>query len=159
MFSRGRFFLIAAGVSLLSTTSIASAACTGVKCRCAVANGGTYDAATDRWSIHGCAPSQKIAFRECVAKASTRPQRSKSPNRPDRNPQNSCNSELAQRYFNEKQQCDNRRDMSNDVCKELRESAPQQSAGCNVQTQTVYAGCLQRLTTVYPVEVRRCPPP
>jgi uncharacterized protein YecT (DUF1311 family) len=81
------------------------------------------------------------------------------PSRPDRRPQYSCNSDLAKHYFDQKRQCEDRRDLSNGVCKELRDSDPRQSAVCYVDTQTVYGACLEQLTTVYPVEIRRCPSP
>jgi hypothetical protein len=79
--------------------------------------------------------------------------------RPDRPPQGPCNPDLVQRYLNEKEQCENRRDMSNDVCKEQLKSAPERSAGCYLQTKTVYAICIDRLTTVYPAGIEQCSPP
>jgi hypothetical protein len=69
------------------------------------------------------------------------------PSRP-KNLSQSCNSDLAKRYFNERQACDIVRDNSNKVCNDLRDSAPEQAASCRVLKETVYANCLQRLTTV-----------
>jgi hypothetical protein len=91
----------------------------------------------------------------CVADPTQTPHR---PEQTERHAQD-CNSNLAKSYFNERRQCNNRRDISSDVCRDLREHNPQQAAGCYAQTETVFAQCLQRLTTVYPPEILRCPMP
>jgi hypothetical protein len=83
---------------------------------------------------------------------------SKPPSRPDRRPRNTCSSDLAKRYFNERQQCDARRDTSNDVCRDMEPSNPQRP-GCYAQTLAVYGNCLKRLATIYPAEIRQCPSP
>jgi len=67
MFSKGWTLAVAVSLTFLGTIAVASAACTNIQCKCAVANGGTYDPATNRWSMHGCSQAQVMAFSNCVA--------------------------------------------------------------------------------------------
>lgn len=78
----------------------------------------------------------------------------KQPSPHNRRRQNTCNSELVKRYLDEKQQCDNRRDIYS-----CEESPPDQRPGCRTLKQSVYVACLDRLNKQYSPETRRCASP
>jgi hypothetical protein len=68
MFWKGFILTAAISISLIGTSSVAFAACTNIPCRCAVQNGGSYNPATNRWSMHGCTGAQFQAFNDCVGR-------------------------------------------------------------------------------------------
>ena len=68
MFWKGFILTAAFSISLIGTSSVAFAACTNIPCRCAVQNGGSYNPATNRWSMHGCTGAQFQAFNDCVGR-------------------------------------------------------------------------------------------
>jgi hypothetical protein len=69
MIWKGFLLTAAVSMSLIGTGSIAFArGCTSIPCRCAVQNGGTYDPATNRWSMAGCTGAQFQAFNDCIGR-------------------------------------------------------------------------------------------
>jgi hypothetical protein len=64
-------FILTAAISMLliGTSSVAFArGCSSIPCRCAVQNGGSYNPATNRWSMAGCTGAQFQAFNDCVGR-------------------------------------------------------------------------------------------
>jgi hypothetical protein len=114
------------------------------------------------WPANGAVnPVEKAA--KLLANASTNPEQPlphafsslKKPERVAR----SCNSALANQYFNEKLQCDDRRATHDKVCKDEDQTDPAHAPGCYAEEKAVYASCIHRLSTVYPPEIRQCPTP
>jgi len=82
MLWKGFILTAAISMSLIGTSSVAFArGCSSIPCRCAVQNGGSYDPATDRWSMAGCTGAQFQAFNDCVGRAA-HSQSSVGPTRP-----------------------------------------------------------------------------
>ena len=67
-YHRGSILIVVIAMLITPFSTIAHAACTGIKCKCAVQFGGTYNPRTDRWAMHGCSPAQVAAFDDCVAR-------------------------------------------------------------------------------------------
>jgi hypothetical protein len=69
MLWKGFILTAAISMSLIGTSSVAFArGCSSIPCRCAVQNGGSYNPATDRWSMAGCTGAQFQAFNDCVGR-------------------------------------------------------------------------------------------
>lgn len=68
MVRNGIRLMVMTGIWVLGATSVASGACSNIQCKCAVANGGTFNSQTNRWSMQGCSPTQTAAFNDCVAR-------------------------------------------------------------------------------------------
>jgi hypothetical protein len=73
MLWKGFILTAAISMSLIGTSSVVFArGCSSIPCRCAVQNGGSYNPATDRWSMAGCTGAQFQAFNDCVGRAAHR---------------------------------------------------------------------------------------